>query len=207
MTLPMLLDEPLAVSPQEERRRRRRRRLLLLLLVALSALPSVTTSVITISEFRERAITETDAWAPTAIDLRVDPALLMQVNGMLPGDRHVGQLTVANDGADRLRYALISSSTNPDGRSLRTALEAEVRTPGTGCSSFDGDVLYRGPLVGAGFGDPAAGAHAGDRLLEPGRRELLCVEVSLPEAAGNHYQRTRTTATFTVVAEHAGARP
>jgi hypothetical protein len=207
MTVPMLPYSLETMPKREARRRRRRRRFLLLLLVALSALPSVTTSVISISQFHERAITGTDAWAPAAIDVHVDPALLMQVPGMLPGDRYGGDLTVANAGADALRYALISSSTDSDGRGLRDVLEAEIRSAGSGCEAFDGEVLYRGSLIGAGFGDPAGGHHAGDRLLGPGERELLCVEVTLPEAAGNHYQRSRTTATFTVVAEHAVVGP
>jgi hypothetical protein len=207
MTVPILPYAPAPMPRLEARRERRRRRFLLLLLVVLSALPSVTTSVISISEFHERAISETDAWAPQPIDVHVDPALLMQVQGMLPGDRHRGDLSVANAGADPLRYALVSSSTDMDGRGLRDVLEAEIRSAGNGCDALDGDLLYRGPLIGAGLGDPAAGKHPGDRSLGPGEREVLCVEVALPEAAGNRHQRSRTTVTFTVVAEHAVAGP
>ena len=61
----------------------------------------------------------------------------------------------------------------------------------------------RGPLVGAGFGNPVTGSHPGDRLLSGGERERICVQVSLPASAGNRYQRTATHVTFTVVAEHA----
>lgn len=203
MTVPMLSLPPTTMPPREARRRRRRHRFLLLLLLAVSALPSVTTSVISISLFQEKAVISTDAWAPAPIDVRVEPALLMEVSRMLPGDTHGGEMTVANAGADSLRYALVSSSTNPDGRGLRDALIAEIRSTGSRCDTFDGELLYRGPLIGAGFGDPAAGEQAGDRLLGSAESEVLCVQVTLPEAAGSRYQRSSTTATFTVVAEHA----
>lgn len=201
MTVPMLPFPQATVPRRAARRRRRRRRFLLLLLLAVSALPSVTTSVISISLFHERAVIATDAWAPSAINVSAEPALLMQVSGMLPGDRHSGVLTVANLGADTLRYALVSTSTDADSRGLRDVLLTDVRSAGSGCDAFDGQLLYHGPLSGAGFGDPAAGQQAGDRLLGAAERELICVRVALPEAAGNRHQRSSTTVSFTVLAE------
>lgn len=207
MTVPMLPFPPATVPRREARRKRRRRRFLLLLLLAVSALPSVTTSVISLMQFHERAVLVTDAWAPAPIDVSAEPALLMQVSGMLPGDRHSGVLTVANLGVDTLRYAIVSNSSDPDRRGLRDVLFAEVRSEGGGCEAFDGQLLYSGPLTGAGFGDPAAGQQAGDRLLGAAERDLICVQVTLPETAGNRHQRSSTTATFTVVAEHAVVGP
>ncbi|HEX2194840.1 MAG TPA: hypothetical protein VHK63_07815 [Candidatus Limnocylindria bacterium] len=196
-----------APVPVDERRRRRRRRLLILFMIGVSALPSVTTSYISISLFTEHALLESDAWAPTPVDVQAEPAMLMRVDGMLPGDEHHGQLTVANGGPDALRYALTSTSDDSDGRGLSAALRASVRAEGTSCEAFDGALLYDGPLVGAGFGDPVAGAQAGDRLLPGGHQETICVRVVLPLEAGNRYQRSRTSTTFGVLAEHAVAAP
>jgi spore coat-associated protein N len=187
----------------DTRRRRRRRRLLILLLIGLSALPSVATSYISISLFSERATLPNDAWAPIPIDVRAEPDMLMQVTGMLPGDTHSGELRVANVGVDPLRYSLVSATTDPDGRGLRDALHATIRDEGSDCAAFNGTLLYDGPLVGAGFGNPASGQHDGDRLLSGGTDDMLCVRVALPPTAGNHYQRSATAATFTVIAEHA----
>ena len=194
-------------SAAKARRRRRRRRLLILLLIGLSAVPSVVTSYISINLFGERAFLTTDAWAPMPIDVRAEPDLLIEATGMLPGDVRGGTLTVANAGADPLRYALVSVANDRDHRGLRDVLLATLRDEGSGCSAFDGAILYSGPLVGAGFGDPATGQHVGDRLLAGAAQERICVRVTLPVSAGNRYQHALTEATFTVVAEHAAGTP
>lgn len=189
------------------RRRRRRKRLLIFLLLGLSALPSLATSYITITLFGERAVVTSDAWAPVPIDVRAEPVMLLGLSGMLPGDQNGGQLLVANVGVDPLRYALFSTSTDPDGRGLRDVLVTEIRSEGSGCDAFVGPLLYQGRLLGAGFGDRTPGGQSGDRLLGAGERERLCVRVRLPFDAGNRHQRSVTASTFTVVAEHAAAYP
>ena len=195
------------MTTADERRRRRRRRFLILLLIGLSAVPSVVTSYISITLFGERALLTSDAWAPMPVDVRAEPDLLMQVDGMLPGDVEAGTLTVANVADDPLRYALVSASDNPDRRGLRAVLMATIREEGGGCDAFDGSLLYSGSLAGAGFGDPASGSQPGDRLLAGATEERICVQVMLPASAGNRYQRTATHVTFTVVAEHAAGTP
>ena len=45
------------------------------------------------------------------------------------------------------------------------------------------------------------GANAGDRELEPGASEALCIEVRLPLSADNAYQGATTSTTFVVDAE------
>ena len=195
------------MTKADVRRRGRRRRFLILLLIGLSAVPSVVTSYISIALFGERAILTTDAWAPMPVDVRAEPDMLMQVTGMLPGDVQTGTLTVANVAGDPLRYALVSASDDPDRRGLRAVLVATIRAEGSGCDAFEGPLLYSGPLVGAGFGDPASGPQPGDRLLPGGAQERICVRVALPESAGNRYQRSATHVTFTVVAEHAAGTP
>lgn len=187
----------------EDRRRRRRRRLIILLLIGLSALPSVATSYISIALFGERALLTTDAWGPTPIDVQAEPDMLMQVSGMLPGDEHQGALTVANVGADPLRYAMVSRTDGTDRRGLAAVLQATIRAEGSGCTAFDGALLYDGALVGSGIGDPTSGQHDGDRLLSGGTREQICVRVRLPIDADNRYQRATLSMSFTVIAEHA----
>ena len=51
------------------------------------------------------------------------------------------------------------------------------------------------------FGDPTQGAQSGDRTLNAGASEVLCIQVSLPSSSGNTYQGITTTATFTFNAE------
>lgn len=191
----------------DPRRRRRRRRLLIFMLIGLSALPSLTTSYISISLLTEHALLDSDAWAPTPIDVRAEPALVMAMENMLPGDEHRGELTVANVGLEPLRYALVSATDDPDRRDLDTALHATVRTEGSGCGAFDGELLYQGELLSAGFGNPLAGSQAGDRVLGPSDHEVLCLRVVLPLAAGNRYQHARATTTFSVLAEHVAGAP
>jgi hypothetical protein len=188
------------------RRRRRRRRLLILLLIGLSALPSVATSYISITLFGERALVSSDAWAPMPLDVQAEPDMLIQVTGMLPGDEHHGALAVANVGADTLRYAMVSSS-DTDRHGLAAVLRATIRAEGSGCAAFNGALLFDGPLVGSGFGDPTSGQQLGDRLLAAGLREHICVRVRLPIDAGNRFQRSATSMSFTVIAEHAAGTP
>ncbi|MGH2455200.1 MAG: hypothetical protein ACRDHD_02945 [Candidatus Limnocylindria bacterium] len=192
-------------APRSRRRRRRRRRLLLLLLMALSALPSVVTSVISISLFVDRAILPTDAWAPSPLDIRAEPGILMEVTGMLPGDERSAELALRNLGVNSLRYAIQTDATDPDGRGLAWALEAVIHGEGSGCTAFDGPIFYAGPLAEARVGDPAIGMQAGDRTLRPADADLLCVRVSLPLGTGNAFQDASTSLAFSVLAE--GMRP
>ena len=60
---------------------------------------------------------------------------------------------------------------------------------------------------GAGFGNPAAGAQAGDRTLAAAANETLCFRVTLPSGTGNAYQSATTTTTFTFDAEQTANNP
>jgi len=68
-----------------------------------------------------------------------------------------------------------------------------------------GETLYAGPLGGAAFGNRAYGAQEGDRTLNPGDAEVLCVRVNLPLASPNVLQRSTATAKFTFFAEQTGS--
>ena len=147
-------------------------------------------------------------------DVKID-ALTLSTAGMVPGDAVTDDVVVENDGSVQLRYGLSTSSTNPDTKLLRDALTLSVReidttTPGTPCNDFDGVVVLTATVLGAsgaGFGSPAVGAQAGDRVLAAGANETLCFRVTLPSGTGNAYQGATTTTTFTFDAEQTANNP
>ena len=148
-------------------------------------------------------------------DVKID-ALTLSTAGMVPGDTVTDDVVVENDGSVQLRYALSTSpSTNPDTKALRDVLtltvkELDVTTPGTPCNDFDGASVLAATVLGAsgaGFGNPAVGAQAGDRTLNAAANETLCFRVTLPTATGNAYQAATTTTTFTFDAEQTSSNP
>ena len=129
---------------------------------------------------------------------------------LLPGETLRHRQVIENEGSQRVRYSLVSESSNKDGKAVRDILEVTIRAadPGTtgsaaSCDRFDGDVLYEGALGAneARVGDPGMGEHAGDRELAAGASEALCIEVRLPLSADNAYQGATTSTTFVVDAE------
>jgi hypothetical protein len=129
---------------------------------------------------------------------------------LLPGETLRHRQVIENEGSQRVRYSLVSESSNKDGKAVRDILEVTIRAadPGTigslaSCDRFDGDVLYEGALGAseARVGDPGMGANAGDRELASGASEALCIEVRLPLSADNAYQGATTSTTFVVDAE------
>ncbi len=184
-----------------ERRDRRRRRALLVLLLSLS-LGTVGAGALSLAVF-----TDSDSSGGTftagTVDLATSPSTLFTVANVMPGDSGSAALTVANNGSGALRYAMSSSSTNADGKALRDQLTLTVKTGACAGSS----TLYTGALNGAGFGDPAQGAQAGDRALAAAASEQLCFAWAFPLASGNGYQAAATTATFTFNAEQTANNP
>jgi len=148
--------------------------------------------------------TDTDAsggsFTAGTIDIATNPSTLFTVAAMMPGDTQSATLTVQNNGTGQLRYAMTSSSTDPDSKALRTQLSVDIKA---GACPGSGTALYSGVLGAstAKFGDTTAGAQAGDRTLNAGSSEQLCFAVSLPLATGNAYQGATTAATFTFSAE------
>ena len=57
------------------------------------------------------------------------------------------------------------------------------------------------------FGSNVAGAQAGDRVLNAGTNEVLCVRVQLPLAVTSTVASTTSTATFTFDAEQVANNP
>jgi len=180
-----------------ERRRRRRRRGLVVLLLGL-ALASLGAGAFSLAIF-----TDTDAsngsFTAGTIDIVTSPTTLFTVGAMMPGDSGSATLTVQNNGSGDLRYAMTSSSTNADTLGLRDQLALTITA---GACPGAGAPLFSGALSAAAFGNPVAGAHAGDRPLLASTSEQLCFAWSLPLlSTGNAYQGATTTATFTFNAE------
>ena len=184
-----------------ERRRRRRRGLVALLAgVALAVFGS---SALSLALFTD---TDASTWSfdTGTIDIESNPAVMVAVTGMMPGDSNTQALTIQNAGSAHLRYAMGTVATNALGDELRL----EVREVGTGCNNWDGaDVVTPAALDGSGFGNPASGPHAGDRVLAGGSNEILCFRVSLPIGATNASQGSSSSATFTFSAEQTANNP
>jgi hypothetical protein len=139
-----------------------------------------------------------------SVDLSVAPAsAAVSFTGMAPGDRATAPLTVRNDGTVRLRYAVTSTATNADSKSLAGQLDLTVKTGVDTCSdggfATDGIVLYGPADVGSMSGIDVIGG--GDRILDAGDSEVLCISVALPSGTGNAFQGASTSATCTFDAE------
>jgi predicted ribosomally synthesized peptide with SipW-like signal peptide len=199
---------------QTNERRRRRRRLLLILPVL--AMVGVGAGQLSLALFTDSE-TVNATFGTGSIDLdatRID-ALVLTSSAMMPGDSITDDVVVENDGTAQLRYAMTTASTNADTLGLRDVLTltvktVDVTTPGTPCDDFDGTTVLASTALGAataGFGDPTAGADAGDRVLDAAANETLCFRVSLPSGTGNGYQGAATTTTFTFDAEQTASNP
>jgi len=195
--------------------RRRRRRLLILLTAALATL-GVGAGQLSLAVFTDQeSVAGTFATGSIILDdVKID-ALTLTTSAMMPGDSVTDDVVVENDGSAQLRYAMSTSSTNPDAKALRDVLTLTVKTidvttPGTPCDDFDGTTVLAATALGAStaaFGDPAAGSQAGDRTLNAAANETLCFRVSLPSGTGNAYQGATTTTTFTFDAEQTASNP
>jgi spore coat-associated protein N len=196
-------------------RRRRRRRLLGLVIGALGVV-SLGAGQLSLAVFSDQETVPGTFSSGSVIldDVKIN-ALTLSTAGMVPGDTVTDDVVVENDGSVQLRYALSTTSTNPDAKALRDALTLAVReidttTPGTPCNDFDGVVVLSATVLGASgasFGNPAVGAQAGDRVLAAGANETLCFRVTLPSGTTNAYQAATTTTTFTFDAEQTANNP
>ena len=147
------------------------------------------------------------------VKLGVAPATAAwTVTGVAPGWSSTYGIQVDNTGSLALRYAVTSSSTNPDTKALATQLDAAVvAAPSTaGCASADYTTspLYAGKLSGLATGSPAAGPQAGDRQVSANAGEALCVRLSMPKTANdNPFQGATTVTTLTFDAEQVVYNP
>lgn len=201
-------------EPHGNRRRRRRR--LFGLLVGMLGILSLGAGQLSLAVFTDQETVAGTFSSGSVIldDVKID-ALTLSIAGMVPGDTVTDDVVVENDGSVQFRYALSTASTNPDTKGLRDVLTLTVKTidvttPVTPCNDFDGTSVLAATVLGAsgaGFGNPAVGAHAGDRVLAAAANETLCFRVTLPAGTGNAYQAATTTTTFTFDAEQTANNP
>lgn len=114
---------------------------------------------------------------------------------LAPGDVRRGSIELVNDGTVALLYSLRGAEVGADNRELASFLTwrsfwstddatcADV-VPST-ATTVDGSVLGAGGQL---LGDRAPGLDPGDRVLVPGERDLLCLEVSFALDAPNQLQ-------------------
>ena len=195
---------------------RRARRQLIGLAVLLLALTSLWAGRLSLALFTDQEVVAAAFSTGTvALDDVKIAGLTLTASGMVPGDTVTDDVVVENDGSVELRYAVTSATTDPDGKGLRDVLTltvktVDVSTPGVPCDNFDGTTLLATTVLGAGsagFGDPTAGADAGDRVLAAAANETLCFRVALPAGTGNAYQGATATTTLTFDAEQTASNP
>jgi len=193
---------------RQDESRRHKRRVLLFILVFGLGVSSIGANASSLALFTDTESVAGNTFATGSIDLTASPAsAAVGFTDMMPGDSVDGTITVTNDGASELRYAMTSSSTNADTKNLRDAITLEIRSEGTSCAAFDGAVVFSSTLGAAAFGSTAAGNQVGDRTLSTGAAEDLCFRAALPSGTADSYESAATTATFTFEAEQTANNP
>jgi predicted ribosomally synthesized peptide with SipW-like signal peptide len=191
-----------------------RRNRVLVLLVGAVAVASIAGGAISLAVFTD---TETVDATFTSGTIMLDPTKIDALDlalgsNWVPGDSVTGSVDVENIGTNQLRYSLNTTTTDgssPNGPALYEALTVEVRTidattPLTKCNDFDGTVLHAAGVLGAStimFGDPSPTVGTGDRTVNAGATDVLCIRVSLPINTDETYQGATSVTTFTFNAE------
>jgi hypothetical protein len=139
------------------------------------------------------------------VDIEVGPNTVpVTVSQMAPGDRATGRIEVTNAGTLPLRYALVGE---PSPGPLAPWLRWEVWDAASKgrCDSAAGQLLADQVLDGvvpvAFFGDAAVGPDPGDRILDPGQVEVLCLAATLALGAPDGLQNQRLVPRFRLAAE------
>ena len=132
--------------------------------------------------------------------------------GMMPGGSITTSIEVRNTGSGQLRYSLSAAADDLDGKGLAAILLLSIESPDSAtqaasCDVAEGAPIFDGRLAAGGFGDAAMGAHDGDRVLDPGAQELLCIRTTMPLSAGNAYQGAAAMMTFTLSSEQTATTP
>jgi hypothetical protein len=115
----------------------------------------------------------------------------LAAHDMVPGDSALAAITVANSGRQPIAYTMSNDVVSAGGAALAAALILTIRTVGSSCADFDGDILFDGPLDEAVIGQTNA------RPLAAATAEILCFETALPLAAGHGHQGAAATVTLT----------
>lgn len=203
-------EAPRALSASSRARRRR----------IVAALVIVALILVAIGRWTEKALSsDTSAIASSSfvtgsVDISADhPVAVVGETRMAPGDTVFRVIKVVNSGSLQYRYAVVASSTDPDGKRLATQLEvAAYLVPSTAQCSPSGvagltalgpvrPVLAKAPQVQPLFGDVAKGQQAGDQVMAAVGTELLCLGAHLPGATGNSFGSASTALNLKFVAE------
>lgn len=142
------------------------------------------------------------------IDIEVgERSATLSAPNMAPGDTVVGWLDLHNAGDLALRYSIV---TDNDADVLLDQLRWDLWTTPTSCAvapAIAGRLVEqirlpagsRVPLLGS----PEVGSDPGDRTLEPGDGERLCIAATLPSDAPNTVQGHSISQRMHVVSEQA----
>jgi hypothetical protein len=140
------------------------------------------------------------------IDAPQETSAALRARNLASGDTVAGELTIKNVGSLPLRYSV---SARTDGGALAAWLLFDVWSGTRACEggpSGSDEILRTNLLMTASqvavVGNSATGRHDGDRLLEPGTSERLCIRASLPMTAPNEAQGTQLGFDLTISAEH-----
>ncbi len=125
-----------------------------------------------------------------------------------PGASVVQSLSVDNTGTLGVRYA-VSSQVVSGSSDLAGGLTLTVRSGVADCTAAgftaSGVQLFDGVLATttktAKIGDPATGAHAGDRDISASASDVLCLRVAMPTTASNSLQGLSTAVSLSFDAE------
>jgi predicted ribosomally synthesized peptide with SipW-like signal peptide len=190
-----------------------RRRKLALTAVVLAALVGLVTKGV-IALFTDTESVAANSFATGNVDIATAPtSALLTFSNMAPGDQVTNPITISNAGSLDLRYAITSATTeNTLAGQLDLTIKSGVATCTNAGFGSSGTVLYGPAALGNTtainiVGNPAQGAHAGDRTLASTASETLCFRVSLPLSTGNAYASLSTTATFAFRSEQTVNNP
>jgi spore coat-associated protein N len=167
--------------------------------------------------FTDTAVVDANAFTSGTVIITTEPTTVaVTFSNMAPGDKMTAPIVISNTGTLPLRYAVTSTATHTDTKSLMTQLDLTIKSGVTDCTNSgfatDGTSVYAAADLGsvAGLnivGDPTVGNQTGDRTLAAAANETLCFNVVLPQDSDNTYQGATTTATFTFAAEQTTNNP
>lgn len=187
------------------------RRALALAFVGALSLVSVTTMT-TKAMFTTQTGSSGNTFVGGTVDLTLgQTSAALTMAPMMPGDKVTAPVSVDNGGHIELRYSLTSATETTGDASLPSLLLLTIKDdlPTASCTdalwATGTHVVYTGPLGDDDaptrlLGSPAPGPDPGDRPLEAGAGETLCMQVEYPSGAAAG-EGARTTATFAFDAE------
>jgi hypothetical protein len=125
----------------------------------------------------------------------------LSATNMAPGDTVAAAITISNSSREPMTYGMRLGLVSVGGAALAAALMLTIRTAGTSCADFDGEILFDGPLDKATIASVGSG-----RRLAAATAEILCFRASLGAGTGNALQNATTTVVLTFTGERAGVR-